>query len=151
MSHDWQLTTLSSYMSRFEQRLNFLEDTVRRHDGLLQNTEAAPIHRDEGGQPRHNTASSSESSRHVRFGNEISLDAAELQELPPEEALTDGMAVTFVNEEDTAFFGVCTQLKTQSVANQIRSVFQHRVHASHCTCNDANWERSRCTHSRIER
>lgn len=110
-------------MSRFEQRLNSLEDRVRMHDGLLQITEAATPSVDDGGRSRHNIASCSESSKHVRFGNEIFLNAAKLQELPPEEALTDGMAVTFVNEEDTAFFGKRTQLKKQSVADWKRTVF----------------------------
>jgi hypothetical protein len=104
-------------MSGFEQRLNLLEDKVRRHDCLLQNTEVATLPMDDGGQSRHNIASCSESSKHVRFGNEISLNAAKLQELPSEETLADGMAVTFVNEEDTAFFVKRIQLKKQSVAD----------------------------------
>lgn len=36
----------------------------------------------------------------------ISLDDAELQELPPEEHLTDGMAISFLDEEDSGFFGI---------------------------------------------
>jgi hypothetical protein len=124
-------------MSRFEQRLNLLEDRVRKHDMLLQDTNLASMPSSNGGPPCHNVAPSLKSSRHVRFGAEISLNAAELQELPPEEAQTDGMAVTFVNEEDTAFFGKWTLSRNTVEADQTRSILQHRLYASYCTCNDA--------------
>ena len=135
-------------MSRYEQRLDSLEERVRKHDDILRNTELATLSRDDEGHSRQNIP---ESSKHVRFGNEISLDAAKLQELPSEEAQTDGMAVTFVNEEDTAFFGRRTCLHKRSVADRKRPFFQHSVHASHCKIHDASWKLRRHTHSRIER
>ncbi len=101
-----------SYMSRFEQRIDSLEEKVRRHDDLLRNPQLATPSRDDGGQSRQNIV---ESSKHVRFRNEIAVDAAKLQELPSEEVQTDGMAVTFVNEEDTAFFGEQTRVKGQGL------------------------------------
>ena len=104
-------------MSTFEQRLNSLEDRMSRLDGVLQNTEVAAPPRDDRGESHHNIASCSDSSEHVRFRNEISSNAAKVQELPQDEAPTDGMAVTFVNEEDTAFFGRLTKLQNGSMAD----------------------------------
>lgn len=38
----------------------------------------------------------------------ICLGDTELQELPPEESLTDGMAMSFLDETDSAFYGRIT-------------------------------------------
>ncbi|KAI1852938.1 hypothetical protein JX265_012966 [Neoarthrinium moseri] len=89
-------------------RLKALEERVARHDAAL--AEHA-IHVSE----RPSTApEQSESSRlgqvHSRSAADfdrtpISLDDADLQELPPEEHQTDGMAMSFLDEEDCGFFG----------------------------------------------
>ena len=38
-------------------------------------------------------------------GTGISLRGADLEDLPREEELTDGMAISFMKEEDSGFFG----------------------------------------------
>ena len=86
-------------MSSFEERLNRLEGQVNRHDALLS--------------PHNNVLSTHTmapmaSSLHESAdpGDPTSPQNIVLQEEPHGEMLTDGMAITFVSEDDSGFFGV---------------------------------------------
>jgi len=85
-------------MSSFEERLNWLEGKVNTHDALLSsrnNDIVPPI------------------SVPVRSSNRRAVDAQDtapvnqfvLQEEPQDDMITDGMAITFVSEDDSGFFG----------------------------------------------
>jgi hypothetical protein len=85
-------------MSSLEERLNWLEGQVKTHDALLlsrNNDIVAPI------------------SVTVRSSNRRAVDAQDtapfnqfvLQEESQEDMVTDGMAITFVSEDDSGFFG----------------------------------------------
>ena len=90
-----------SSLSSFEERIKHLEERVRYHDRVLQ-------------QRDHHIPLSSrpaDSPSRVAWNqrgdgqSQIWLDESSIQELPPEETVTDGMAVAWVDEEDSAFFG----------------------------------------------
>lgn len=92
------------YVSDFETRLKNVEEILRRHDDLLVGHLSSCT-------GKVNAAiASPQSSRHAVFNartsrDSIQLDASELQDIPAEEAITDGMAMSFVDEFDSVFFG----------------------------------------------
>ena len=92
------------YVSDFESRLKNVEEILRRHDDLLVG------HLSSCGKPDAHTASP-RSARQVPPYNaltsreSIQLNASELQEIVAEETVTDGMAMSFVDEFDSVFFG----------------------------------------------
>lgn len=93
------------YVSDFESRLKNVEEMLRRHDDLL----VGHLSSCSGKADMH--ATSPHNSRHAHPFNaltsreSIQLDASELQDIPAEETVTDGMAMSFVDEFDAVFFG----------------------------------------------
>ena len=92
------------YVSDFESRLKSVEEVLRRHDDLLLG------HLSSCSGKADVPVTSPQSSRHAHFNartsrESIQLDASELQDIPAEEAVTDGMAMSFVDEFDSVFFG----------------------------------------------
>ena len=85
-------------MSSFEERLNRLEEKVNTHDALLSSNSNGLLS---------NTTAPTASLPHEpnEQGNPTSLHEIILQEEPQEDTLTDGMAITFVSEDDSCFFG----------------------------------------------
>ena len=83
-------------MSGFEERLSQLERTVTTHDALLSSK-----HNDSLPRP------AVQASVHLTVDAEdpVSFNEVVLQEEPQEDMLTDGMAITFVSEDDSGFFG----------------------------------------------
>ena len=85
-------------MSSFEERLSWLEGKVNTHDVLLCSTNNGIFLR---------TGIHATSSAHRAIDTQDpTFKEVVLQEDPQEETLTDGMAVTFVSEDDSGFFGV---------------------------------------------
>lgn len=93
------------YVSDFESRLKGVEEMLRRHDDLL----IGHLSSCSGRQDAH--ASSPRSARQAPPFNaltsreSIQLNASEIQEIVAEETVTDGMAMSFVDEFDSVFFG----------------------------------------------
>ena len=92
------------YVSDFEARLKMVEDLLRRHDDLLTGHLSACSTQPEhvSTSPQDDPASNSNEHR-----DRIQLNASELQDLPAEETVTDGMAMSmsFEDEQGSAFFG----------------------------------------------
>ena len=92
------------YVSDFESRLKTVEETLRRHDEMLNGH--FPTYAAQRDEP-----SASPQGHHVPppatmiSRDSIQLNASELQDLPAEETVTDGMAMSFVEEFDSVFFG----------------------------------------------
>ena len=92
-------------MSGLEERLKGLEQRMQKYDELLERQNLA-LHGRNGNAARYDSQPESLGpTRPVPSGDGISLQENGLQELPPEETLGDGMAITFVDEEDSAYFG----------------------------------------------
>ena len=53
-------------------------------------------------------------SRDLDPGTAISLRGADLEDLPREEELTDGMAISFMKDEDSGFFGEFSNIHSPS-------------------------------------
>ena len=89
------------YVSDFETRLKSVEEILKRHDDMLIGHLSACSGRalPSSTTPRDNVQNALVSRESIQ------IDASELQDLPAEETLTDGMAMSFVNEFDSAFFG----------------------------------------------
>ena len=93
------------YVSDFESRLKNVEDVLKRHDDMLIGHLSACSSHPEL------PSISPQAGRHIGHMSTVSresiqLDVSELQDLPAaEEAITDGMAMSFVDEFDSAFFG----------------------------------------------
>lgn len=94
------------YVSDFESRLKNVEEMLRRHDDLLIGHLASC-----SGKGDQQATGSPHSARQAHPFNamtsreSIQLDASELQDIPAEETVTDGMAMSFVDEFDSVFFG----------------------------------------------
>ena len=89
------------YVSDFESRLKGVEDLLKRHDDLLiGHLSACSKHAQQSSKSPREAGSNLATSR-----ESIHLDASELQDLPAGDAITDGMAMSFVDEFDSAFFG----------------------------------------------
>lgn len=86
-------------MSNFEERLNWLEVKVNSHDALLTSgiSDALP--------PGNRPLTSSDQGA-IDVQQSSTIDGFMLQEEPREDVLTDGMAITFVSEDDSGFFGL---------------------------------------------
>lgn len=90
------------YVSDFESRLKNVEEMLRRHDDLLVGHLASCSGKTDA------TSASPRSSRQALPFNSresIQLNASELQDIPAEETVTDGMAMSFADEFDSVFFG----------------------------------------------
>jgi hypothetical protein len=94
-------------MTDVEARLKLLEAKVQKHDQLFDVSEGR-LQRDNNDRAAASQAASLPPNEgHVDI---IHIDAtasrsAAVQELAPEEALTDGMAISFIDEEDSGYFG----------------------------------------------
>jgi hypothetical protein len=90
-------------MSSFEERLNRLEGKVNTHDALLSSNSNALL--------THTIAPPASSPyKPIEIANPISSNEIILQEETQEDMLTDGMAITFVSEDDSGFFGAWLRL-----------------------------------------
>lgn len=92
------------YVSDFESRLKTVEETLKRHDDLLIG------HFPTYSLPTDPSRATPRGNRQVPLPEtmtreSIQLDATELQDVPAEEMVTDGMAMSFVDEFDSVFFG----------------------------------------------
>ena len=120
-------------MSGLEERLKWLEQKVTEHDKLFSKSP----HPDNEGAMRHEGESNGPSSPSlVRSSKGISLHESELQELSPEEMLGGGMAITFVEEEDSAYFGQFLPSNLFNETDFSRPFLKYCVHAPHWTCDD---------------
>ena len=92
------------YVSDFESRLKTVEDMLKSHQDLLVGHLSWCSARPDL------PATSPRGGRHAPLNvttvrDSIQLDASELQDIPEEETVTDGMAMSFVDEFDSVFFG----------------------------------------------
>ncbi|KAL2353853.1 fungal-specific transcription factor domain-containing protein, partial [Cryomyces antarcticus] len=85
-------------MSDFEERINWLEGKVRTHDALLSSRNNDIL-------LRPTVHATSSAHRAIDAEDPASSNEVVLQEEPQEDMLTDGMAITFVSEDDSGFFG----------------------------------------------
>lgn len=100
------------YVNALEDRLTAVESDLARHERMLatgvrrcgNNTTLQGRLAERGaGRPNDDVGPSA-----PRSG--ISLRGADLEDLPREEDFTDGMAVSFMEEEDSGFFGESAKL-----------------------------------------
>lgn len=91
-------------MSAFEERLNVLERKVKSHDTMLARVNDKSILQG------HSAPVTASSHRPVGSEHTVSFNQVAIQEEPQEDALTDGMAITFVSEDDSGFFGEWSHL-----------------------------------------
>lgn len=84
-------------MSNFEERLNWLEGKVNLHDAILSSTNSGFV-------PPSSRPVTSLSGRAIDVEEPGSFNEFVLQEEPWEDMSTDGMAITFVSEDDSCFF-----------------------------------------------
>jgi hypothetical protein len=85
-------------MSSFEDRLNWLESKVKAHDVQLFSRNSETV-------PPISIPATSGNRRALDVQNAAPFNEFVLQEEPLEDMLTDGMAITFVSEDDSGFFG----------------------------------------------
>ena len=94
--------TKARYVSDFDSRLKTVEDMLKRHHDLLIGHLSACA-----GEPKSillENGNGSKGQIEASRGS-IQLHASDLQDLPAEETVTDGMAISFVDDVDSAFFG----------------------------------------------
>ena len=93
----------------------------------------------------------SDHSINVHSGGTADLRSAGVQELFPEEASTDGMAITYADEEDSGYFGPSHLSSTSWLLLLIscRSNIKYILHATYFACNDPRWQ-PRGTHQPYE-
>lgn len=101
------LTAPDRSTTGFAGRLHCLEEMVQKHDELLQHRDASqPLPNNQGIWPYSGSQTRSTRQRTTNSMERASLNQVVLQEEAQDEVLTDGMAITFVNEDDSGFFGV---------------------------------------------
>ena len=119
------------YVSDFEARLKTVEETLKRHDDLLVGHLSSYSTRSgvPPTSPQRNDVIRSTPAR-----ESIQMNASELQDVPAEEAVTDGMAMSFMDEFDSVFFGPSSNIAfTRSIlqAMQSRNINQPKTFRSH--------------------
>lgn len=120
------------YVSDFEMRLKSVEDLLRRHDDLLTGhlatcaptADSAPT-----SAPRKASkpmaVEAGVKPPPLRKDSSIKLQAADLQDLPAEELVTDGMAMAFAAEHDCAYFGPSANIAFER--HILRAMVAHNI------------------------
>ena len=93
------------YVSDFESRLKNVEEMLRRHDDLLLGHLSTCTGRTDAHTASPKSARQVPPYDALTSRESIQLNASELQEIVAEETVTDGMAMSFVDEFDSVFFG----------------------------------------------
>ncbi len=93
------------YVSDVDTRLKVVEDLLRRHDDLLRG-HLSSCHTEPSSQSGSSPVKHLPPRPSMPMRDSIQVDVSELeQDHATEETLTDGMALSFVDEMNTAFFG----------------------------------------------
>ena len=123
------------YVSDFETRVKSIEKMLKRHDDLLTGHLSASSARPEQSSSSPQDGHSAALNATMATSREsIQLDTSELQDLPAEETVTDGMAISFVDELNSAFFGPSSNIAfTRHILGAIssRSTTQSETFTSH--------------------
>lgn len=98
-----------------ETQLKVLETTVQQHDRRLANVESR------NKEPSHTLGDDTELTENSNVPNNVVVSLEGLQDPRADRSMTDGMAISFVGEQDCGFFGT----SLLSVKGHIASRYDH--------------------------
>lgn len=133
---------LFSYMDGLEERLRAIEASIAKHDQLFSHAQrrsrgdSTPLHGEQWLLADNGRQSP---LGELDPGSGISLRGADLQDLPPEDKVTDGMAASFSEEEDSGFFGGLASAGNEDFADDHRAIVKHISYAIYLSDNASRW------------
>lgn len=129
-------------MMEVQTRLHRLEAAVRRQEETLRvNDLLPPESNDNSASPSHESLRATYARNNQPLVNYASgLRSADIQETCPETASTDGMAITYISEEDSGYFGTCSDInKPQLMLTIHRPDVEYSLYAAYFPCNGPKW------------